>query len=130
MAELHRANSGPLCQVAKSKLLEAGVQPDPDQLYPLQLIRWGLQSGELIPRPGLWHRQSDVLDALEGMDPQEALDFLTQPNPEDPEDPEEVNYNIQSLRQEKPADVAFELMEMLHSRMAATLKDYPLPRSD
>ena len=117
-------NSDPLSQVAKAKLLDAGEKPDPEQLYPLQLIRWGLRVGEIHPRPGLWHRQSDVLDALEGMDPQEALDLFTRP--------EEgcVNYDARELSKESPAEVSRELMQMLHSRMAATLDDYPLPRSD
>jgi hypothetical protein len=66
-----------------------------------------------------------MLELLEGSDPEEAFKFLFEPDPDErvDEDPEE-------LSKESPEAVAAEFLQILHSRMAATLDDYPLPRSD
>lgn len=125
MRESHPSNADPISQVAKSKLLELRVRPDSDSLYPLQLMLWAVQHGKVSPRPDLWDRQGQTLQLLEGMDPEEAFKFLFEPEPG-----ERWDLDPKELRKESPQQVAVDLFQVLHSRMGATLKDYPAPIPD
>ena len=66
MPELHPENNEPLNQVAKRLLKEAGESPDPTSLYLVQLMRWGLDSGNSGLRYELQDRVDQTLDALLG----------------------------------------------------------------
>ena len=122
MAEQLSANNDPLSRVAKSKLLEAGVQPEPDSLYVLQLMKWGAsKSGEVEFQPNLGSRLAENFQVLEGMEPKEALRLLTDPDSDGrTDDPE-------TLQEKSPGYVASELWGMLHSLLTLRLPGYPMP---
>ena len=70
MTEPVPPNGWPLNQVAKRRLLEAGISPDPQHLYLVQLLRLGFLAGLEIPGPGQSYRP----------DLAEAADRLLDPN--------------------------------------------------
>lgn len=60
-------NRWPLNQLAKRRLEEAGLSPDPGSLYLVQLLQLGFAKGLEIPGQGQSYR-SDLGQAAEGLD--------------------------------------------------------------
>jgi hypothetical protein len=103
---LDRVNQQAVNQHANRLLLKAGQRPDPSQVALLQLLAWGVESGEvpvLDQHPSLL----DNLAVLLGAHPQEALDFLLKQGREDLVSEEEV------LQENDPAHLAAFLAQVL-----------------
>lgn len=60
-------NRWPLNQLAKARLVEAGLSPDPGSLYLVQLLQLGFEKGLPVLGPGEAYR-ADLGQAAEGLD--------------------------------------------------------------
>lgn len=80
-------NSQPLNQIARRYLRLAKIDPDPTQLYLLQLLAWGLNNPKLkTPSPDWRDQFQQALENLQGSEPDHAMSYLTT-NPDDRESP-------------------------------------------
>jgi hypothetical protein len=117
MKESLPENNHPLCQQAKRLLQQAKEQPDPTCLYPLQLVEWALEKGELQligPQAADLHA---FLDRLAGADPERVLKVLTR-NPvtgEELRDPDHQN---------DPVNLASSLIDQVHDFLIEKVQDY------
>lgn len=118
-------NNQPLNRLAHRYLKLAQVQPDPTQLYLLQLLRWGIEQGKVkLPNPDWRDLVLDNLSSLEGSEPEAALVYLTQ-NPDDPESPFLTPRQLRKAM--SPREAARVIMNALDLRLGADPQqdDYP-----
>lgn len=103
-----RYNLLPLNRAAKEALLKLDRQPDPSNLYVLQLLDWGLSSLEF--EGPLAKVQNDLLEQVRvmyGWKPKLALSLFEAEPPDQSEDPEFLVLNLaenllQSLSEFRP----------------------------
>jgi hypothetical protein len=86
---MNRLNLHPSNQAAKKQLLAAKVKLEPDQLYLLQLMRWGYNKGFLVDGyRRLLHDLNVLLESLEYFtNPEVVMKILCEDGP-DEGDPE------------------------------------------
>lgn len=118
-------NSQPLNQIARRYLRLAKIDPDPTQLYLLQLLAWGLNNPKLkTPNPD-WHDLfQQALENLQGSDPDHAMSYLTQ-NPDDRESPYLTPRQLRKAM--SPLEAARVTFNALDLKLAAdpNADDYP-----
>jgi hypothetical protein len=104
-------NKLPLEKACKNMLLQEKQTPDPNHLYSLQLMKWGLPQGELV---GEWKDDKQMLiDQVEAMfswNPNLVEKLLSKGlNPQDTKDPMQMvmflseNLHIQLFENNNPA---------------------------
>ena len=124
MREPLSVNNHPLNQRAKKLLKEAGQYPDPYLLYAAQLIRWGLDSGQVLAAedPELLDQGADQLLAA---NPRRGLAFLMD-NPEGGS-PDETMVHWTELNGLSPMEGAVLLAEALNQalRVQESLSEAP-----
>lgn len=111
-----------ISQKAKALLKKAKVTPDPSMLHLIQLLVWGLQSGQIISMEK--GRESPAkTDFLLGVaekllyevEPQRAMDLLLKEGPDEGE-PEETWVDLKELdKVEDPAKAALMLADALEN---------------
>lgn len=130
-ALLHREplpqNNQPLNQIARRYLKLAQQPPDPTQLYLLQLLQWGLDSGKVTLQTPDWKDQlRESLDNLQGSDPEQAMQYLVN-NPDDPQSPLLLPRQLRKAM--SPREAAQVVMNSLDLRLTADPEvDYPPTR--
>ena len=117
MNELIKENNLEVNQVAKRLLREAKAELVPEWLYCLQLAQWALESGEV---KALNDQLQDNLENLLLWDPKEAMEFLTVNDAGD-----EGDLLVDLGENPEPVELAVEVLEALHSSLAAKVEGYP-----
>lgn len=113
-------NSQPINQLAKKLLKKAGVNPDPDIIYILQLMEWGLTDGGLeVEDVTNKYAHSDTLAIIEKLmfsdNPEKFMDWLTKEGP-DEGSPEYTWIDpVYFAKQKEPEDAAAYLIDCLRS---------------
>lgn len=137
--ELNRLNKLPVNQYAKVLLKKAGVDPQPDALYLLQLVEWGLKKGAVSVAPVYpqwfppvgakpnWEDQEDqkrrdfleiVVRLYDLKHPQKLMDLLLKNGPSDfPEEEPWVDPKVLA-RKRSPEEAAQYLAENLQAALA------------
>lgn len=120
MKDLSQLNQHPVNRHSLELLNQAKVRPDPRRQYHQQLMRWGLESGELSVSPKYLQALVGTLDSLERMPDQEAaLQYVV----------ETEDGVMESLQSEfpgirEPEEAAALLWEELHTTLGARLEAY------
>ena len=113
-------NHDKLNQRCKQFLLELKEKPDPSQLYCLQLMEWGLEKAKFHMRDS---RLRNTLEELMGSNQAKAYRFLKLA-----EDQEEYEPVPDLEKVSSPEVLAWELLDLLDSKVNLHLKDYPRSR--
>ncbi len=112
-------NRHPVNQASLVCLKKVGQDPDPNSLYALQLAQWALESGELeAGNPDL---KENVDQLLTEWEPKEALKMLTLNADQEPVD------LLRGIDVNDPLQVSEQILEQIHSNLAATLPGYSRP---
>ena len=121
MKDMSQCNQEPLNQHSKELLLKLKWPLNHSLLYCLQLMQWGVQSGEVQLARKYKGQLLESLDNLLGFQPENALKYLLDSVDNPGEEAEDVS---PFLEEEDPESAAGWLWQTLHEALGARLQNY------
>ncbi|MFZ0051225.1 MAG: hypothetical protein WAK96_05580 [Desulfobaccales bacterium] len=123
--ETQEFNQRPLNQLAEEALRVLKVDPDPTNLYLLQLVRWCLDHGQmrLVGPSQAQYVLREHLDAFHGWSPEVVMELFEKNSAGDP-------VEIYPKGPVNPARLAEATLEQLDSRLSASVPGYPVAKPE
>ncbi len=122
MGEFVLENESELNQMCLQALKKVGRMPDAESLHWLQLLKWGLETGELSVEKDKEYPMRTFLEFLDRQEPSLVMRFLES---KDAKDPESERVQVAEQKEWDPVDLAGQILDHLDGRMSAEVGDYP-----